>query len=147
MYIGVEAFVKHDLCFFSGLLVTISYFRSAAKLAEKPQMSKHDSTSTVLKTNSLKFATLMFYRYIRLTPAYMYVLAVNMIAMRYYHSTSVFNPALIDHITCEKYWWRNALYINNLFPQGDFCMLWSWYMSNDTQFFVIAIILCLIGVR
>lgn len=132
---------------FSGLLVTLSYFRSAAKQAEKNQISKTEGTVSVLKTNTLKFAALTFYRYIRLTPAYMYILAVNMIAMRYYHSNSVFSPVLIDHITCERYWWRNALYINNLFPQGEFCMLWSWYMSNDTQFFVIAIILCLIGVR
>ena len=41
---------------------------------------------------------------------------------------------------CERYWWTNLFYINNLFPDklGDECMGWSWYLANDMQFFVIS---------
>jgi peptidoglycan/LPS O-acetylase OafA/YrhL len=27
------------------------------------------------------------------------------------------------------------------------CMLWSWYMANDTQFYIIGILLLLVSVR
>ena len=41
---------------------------------------------------------------------------------------------------CQKYWWTNLLYINNLYPWKltDGCLQWSWYLSNDMQFFVLA---------
>ena len=41
---------------------------------------------------------------------------------------------------CEKNWWTNLFYINNLYPWAnlDECMPWSWYVSNEIQFFVFA---------
>ncbi|KAL3277718.1 hypothetical protein HHI36_013061 [Cryptolaemus montrouzieri] len=130
--------------FISGLLVTVTYFRSEAK-KEKPM--KEQSTCNVIQNYTGKFSLMMFYRFFRLTPAYMFVLGVNELILRYLHNASVFSPAIIDHITCSEYWWRNALYINNFFPQTEFCMLWSWYIANDTQFYIIASILLLIAVR
>lgn len=131
--------------FISGLLVTITYFRSVSKKSLTREEEK--KTCDVIGQNSLRFFFLLLYRFIRLTPAYLFVLGVNEVILRYLHSYSVFSPAIIDHISCSKFWWRNALYINNFFPQTEFCMLWSWYIANDSQFYVIAIILLLIAVR
>lgn len=128
---------------FSGFLVTILYFRTV----KKETSCKEESVISAFAFNTKKFFLLLFYRYIRLTPPYMYVLGVNLVAMTYLYNRSVFEPGLIDHITCAKYWWRNALYINVWYPQEEICMLWSWYMSNDTEFYVMAIILLLIAVR
>lgn len=55
--------------------------------------------------------------------------------------SSVFQPAKIEHNTCRIYWWRNILYINNFFPQREMCMMWSWYMANEMQFYVMAALL------
>lgn len=93
------------------------------------------------------FFVLLSYRVVRLTPAYAFVIGLNEIALRWTHDNTVFEPAIYDHITCDKYWWRNLLYINNLFPQKDMCMVWSWYMANDTQFYVVGIILLLISIK
>ena len=41
---------------------------------------------------------------------------------------------------CEDYWWSTLLYINNFHP-NDFnkeCMNWTWYLANDTQFYILA---------
>lgn len=130
---------------FSGLLVTITYFRTAAKRTR--DVTREETTSTVLRVSALKFLYLVVYRFFRLTPAYLFVLGVNELILRYLHDNSVFTPAIIDHVSCGNYWWRNALYINNLFPQNEFCMLWSWYISNDTQFYLLASILLLVAVR
>lgn len=128
----------------SGLLVTITFFRSAAKLDVNVS---HQKKTNVWATSTIKFFYLIVYRFFRLTPAYLFVLGINELILRYLHNNSVFTPAIIDHLSCEQHWWRNALYINNFFPQKEFCMLWSWYISNDTQFFVLATILLLIAVR
>ncbi|VDM77298.1 unnamed protein product [Strongylus vulgaris] len=41
-------------------------------------------------------------------------------------------------IPCQKYWWRNALYINNLFRNSTECYPITWYLAVDTQLFFIA---------
>ncbi|KAI8429706.1 hypothetical protein MSG28_000273 [Choristoneura fumiferana] len=93
------------------------------------------------------FLVLFFYRVVRLTPAYAFVIGLNEVTLRYTNSHSVFEPAQYDHITCDQFWWRNLLYINNLYSQREMCMVWSWYMANDTQFYVVGIILLLISVK
>lgn len=55
----------------------------------------------------------------RLTPAYLFVLGINEIVMKHRVPRSVFTPAAIDHFTCEKFWWRNALYLNSLYPRSE----------------------------
>lgn len=55
----------------------------------------------------------------RLTPAYLFVLGINEIAIKHTLSRTVFSPAIIDHLTCEKFWWRNALYLNSLYPRTE----------------------------
>ncbi|XP_043254228.1 nose resistant to fluoxetine protein 6-like [Colletes gigas] len=125
--------------FISGLLVTILFYRSSGSL-------KSDS-DTFLKTCFNKFIIMVLYRFIRLTPAYLYVLGINEIAIKQAHARTVFSPVIIDHITCDKFWWRNALYINSLYPRTEMCMLWSWYMANDTQFYVLGILLLLLSIK
>ncbi|XP_060525522.1 nose resistant to fluoxetine protein 6-like [Cylas formicarius] len=130
--------------FISGLLVTLIFFRTDNK---KIKSIKQLSGLEIFGVELRKFTVMVFYRFVRLTPAYLFVLGANEIIMRYIHNNSVFSPAILDHVTCDVYWWRNILYINNFFPQAEFCMIWSWYMANDTQFFIIAAILLPIAVR
>ncbi|XP_043275158.1 nose resistant to fluoxetine protein 6-like [Venturia canescens] len=125
--------------FISGLLVTILFYRSLGAL----QTDK----SNFFKSSSTKFLIMILYRFVRLTPAYLFVLGMNEIAIKQAHARTVFSPAIIDHLTCEKFWWRNALYLNSLYPRTEMCMLWSWYMANDTQFYVLGILLLLLSVK
>ncbi|XP_037300821.1 nose resistant to fluoxetine protein 6 [Manduca sexta] len=114
-------------------------------LLDQPKLSIYNKIEIFGMVKS--FLILLSYRVVRLTPAYAFVIGVNEIALRYTHNNSVFEPAIFDHITCDKWWWRNLLYINNLYPQREMCMVWSWYMANDTQFYVVGIILLLISVK
>ncbi|XP_029037183.1 nose resistant to fluoxetine protein 6 [Osmia bicornis bicornis] len=125
--------------FISGLLVTILFYRSSGSL-------KNDKDS-FMKTCFNKFIIMILYRFIRLTPAYLFVLGINEIAIKHTISRTVFSPEIIDHLTCEKFWWRNALYLNSLYPRKEMCMLWSWYMANDTQFYVLGIFLLLLSIK
>ncbi|GAB1859561.1 Nose resistant to fluoxetine protein 6 [Camponotus japonicus] len=125
--------------FISGLLVTILFYRSLGNL--------NTEKGNFLKTSSTKFIIMILYRFVRLTPAYLFVLGMNEIAIKHAQAKTVFSPVIIDHFTCEKFWWRNALYLNSLYPRTEMCMLWSWYMANDTQFYVLGILLLLVSVK
>jgi len=65
----------------------------------------------------------------RLTPAYLFVLGMNEIAIKQAQAKTVFSPVIIDHLTCEKFWWRNALYLNSLYPRTEMVRWFMFYLS------------------
>lgn len=79
----------------------------------------------------------------RLTPVYLFVLGLVEVAMRTLHNGSVFEPKVMDHLNCDNYWWRNALYINSLFPRREMVsqlnpiqiifILISFHMRRDSS--------------
>lgn len=44
-------------------------------------------------------------------------------------------------IKCTKYWWRNLFYVQNLFAFEDVCLIWSWSLACEMQFFIIFTVL------
>ncbi|XP_034234664.1 O-acyltransferase like protein isoform X2 [Thrips palmi] len=124
----------------SGLLVSFLYFRTTAKL----DVTKITKTTGV-RSNALEFVGLLIYRFLRLTSPYLFSLGIVQVTMKWFYHNSVFEPPTMDHINCPNYWWRNVLYINTLFPVKDMCMLWSWYLADDTQFYVLGIILLILA--
>ncbi|KAK2584116.1 hypothetical protein KPH14_006557 [Odynerus spinipes] len=125
--------------FISGLLVTILFYRSLGSL-------KIDK-GNFFKTSTSKFVVMILYRFVRLTPAYLFVLGMNEISIEQIQARTVFTPEIANRLNCEKFWWRNALYLNSLYPRKEMCMLWSWYMANDTQFYVLGILLLLLSIK
>ncbi|XP_065085856.1 O-acyltransferase like protein [Ochlerotatus camptorhynchus] len=129
--------------FISGFLVSYIYFRTNAKgKLEKLTQGVNEFTA-----GTYHFFGLVGYRFVRLTAPYLYVLGVVEVVMRYLEQNSVFEPPTQDHINCPKYWWRNIMYVNTLFPVEQMCMLWSWYLADDTQFYIIGAIILIIAVR
>lgn len=137
------AFSVDTFFFISGFLVSFIYFRTNAK-GKLEKLSKGVNEFTA---GALHFIGLVGYRFVRLTAPYLYVLGIVEVTMKYFASNSVFEPPTMDHINCPKYWWRNVLYINTLFPVQDMCMLWSWYLANDTQFYIIGAIILIVAIR
>ncbi|XP_016948893.1 uncharacterized protein LOC108023763 isoform X2 [Drosophila biarmipes] len=131
--IGNATFSVDSFFFISGLLVTLLYLKQDRKHPAEPCLFVKRSCSETLM--------MLLYRYLRLTPVYLFVVIFNDFAVRQGLETSVFQPAKIEHNTCRVYWWRNILYINNYFPQNEMCMMWSWYMANEMQFYVMAALL------
>ncbi|XP_026838898.1 uncharacterized protein LOC6555548 isoform X1 [Drosophila erecta] len=131
--IGNATFSVDSFFFISGLLVTLLYLK---------QDRKHPTEKCLfIKSCFSETLMMLLYRYLRLTPVYLFVVIFNDFAVRQGLDTSVFQPAKIEHNTCRMYWWRNILYINNYFPQTEMCMMWSWYMANEMQFYVMAALL------
>ncbi|XP_043488780.1 nose resistant to fluoxetine protein 6-like isoform X2 [Polistes fuscatus] len=93
------------------------------------------TTHNFLNVTKLYFLALMK-RFIRLSPTFMILIGFVQINETWYSKTSLFYITERSHENCQKYWWRNILYIHNLFSVQDMCMLWSWYLANDMQFFL-----------
>ena len=93
-----------------------------------------------------RFPVVSYYlhRYLRLTMVYAFVLFFWWTLTVHLGNgptwRSVFGEDSELQKNCQKYWWTNLLYINNFYPRKYFddCMVWSWYLSNDMQFFVLA---------
>lgn len=136
------AFSVDTFFMISGLLVSFLYFRTTAKL----DVTKITKTTGV-RSNALEFVGLLIYRFLRLTAPYLFSLGLVQVTMKWFYHNSVFEPPTMDHINCPNYWWRNVLYINTLFPVKDMCMLWSWYLADDTQFYVLGVILLILATR
>ncbi|XP_036139324.1 nose resistant to fluoxetine protein 6 isoform X1 [Monomorium pharaonis] len=127
------AFSVDTFFFMGGLLVSFLYFRTNAK----GDLKRLTQGTRGFAAGTLKFIGLLLYRFCRLTTPYMFVLGVVEISMKYFYTNSVFEPPTADHYNCPNYWWRNLLYINTWFPVEQMCMLWSWYLADDTQFYIV----------
>ncbi|XP_033764070.1 uncharacterized protein LOC117345175 [Pecten maximus] len=109
--------------------------------------------SRFAKFGKFKWKTLLgivFQRYIRLTPAYIMVLAIFVYWYRYLGT----GPSWPDHIMvaekCRTDWWHHLLYINNIVGvQGNDafhqCMTWSFFLALLMQFYLITPILLLMA--
>ncbi|XP_076160360.1 nose resistant to fluoxetine protein 6 isoform X2 [Ptiloglossa arizonensis] len=135
------AFSVDTFFFMGGLLVSFLYFRTNAK----GDLKTLTQGTRGFVSGSLKFIGLLLYRFSRLTAPYMFVLGVVQIAMKWFHSNSVFEPPTADHYNCPNYWWRNLLYINTLFPVDQMCMIWSWYVADDTQFYIVGAVILILA--
>ncbi|XP_012528415.1 nose resistant to fluoxetine protein 6 isoform X2 [Monomorium pharaonis] len=123
--------------FLSGFLVAYFYI--------KDKLDKDRIQPFTYRAKINEFIILVTRRFIRLTPAYMAVLAISQLISTWFDKTSLFYIYERPHETCSKYWWRNLIYINNLFGLKEMCMSWSWYLSADMQFFMIAVALLILS--
>ena len=98
-------------------------------------------TLGILKEKSGKMNWGIFYlhRYIRLTPLYMMVFAIQSTLVPYLPDGPYFPHHKLND--CTGNWWKNLLYLQNLISGGgkqQFCFGWSWYIADDFLFYVLS---------
>uniref|UniRef100_A0A1B0FGS6 Nose resistant-to-fluoxetine protein N-terminal domain-containing protein n=1 Tax=Glossina morsitans morsitans TaxID=37546 RepID=A0A1B0FGS6_GLOMM len=136
--VGNATFSVDTFFFISGFLVTLLFMKHEKKYpSDMHQYVKKGTWDTLM---------MLLYRYIRLTPAYLFVIFFNDFSLRETFNNSIFQATIAPN-TCSQYWWRNILYVNNFYPLSEICMIWSWYMANEMQFYIMATILLVVSVR
>jgi len=45
---------------------------------------------------------------------------------------------------CRKHFWQNLLFINAYQKTTDMCVSWTWYISDDMQFYLVGIVLSIV---
>ncbi|XP_011298798.1 nose resistant to fluoxetine protein 6 [Fopius arisanus] len=99
-------------------------------------------TRIVLKVldnqRSVNFLFLYILRYIRLTPAYLVTLGLYVTWLSRLDSGPLWYKIIDERERCQASWWINILYVNNYVNTDQLCMFQSWYLSVDTQLFILA---------
>ncbi|OXU18191.1 hypothetical protein TSAR_005433 [Trichomalopsis sarcophagae] len=90
------------------------------------------------KRKSVNFGLLYIYRYLRLTPAYMVIVGLYVTWLPRLDSGPLWSRMKLENERCHASWWANLLYVNNYVNTDQLCMFQSWYLSVDTQLFVLA---------
>ncbi|CAJ0594643.1 unnamed protein product [Cylicocyclus nassatus] len=130
----LNAFFSVDTFFvLSGILVSYLFF-------------KHKPSAAYVK-NLMVWIMYYVHRYVRLTPPIMVFIwlfvTLTPLINGPWAQTAV-DVQMSMYQPCEKYWWRNLLYINNLFDMTQSCYLITWYLAVDTQLYVVAPIFLII---
>jgi peptidoglycan/LPS O-acetylase OafA/YrhL len=89
------------------------------------------------------FLLAMLNRYLRLLPLLLFIIVGMTYLLPFMGSGPNSYFAQLMNRNCEKYFWHNLLYINNLMDYGmdGMCAGHTWYLANDMQFFFGSIIL------
>ncbi|XP_002007074.2 nose resistant to fluoxetine protein 6 [Drosophila mojavensis] len=117
----------------SGFLQTYNFLRNSAQLEAVRQNG--------WQQNLKLFGKLLFHRYLRLGPLYLVVMALVDLVYAYIGDTSVYHINERFDEMCSSHWWRNLLFIQNLFDHRDMCANWSWSLACEMQFFILANVL------
>ncbi|KAI1308971.1 Nose resistant to fluoxetine protein 6 [Halotydeus destructor] len=94
--------------------------------------------SVMVKTDGrINFAQYIIARWARTFPVSIAVILILLGFPKFMGSGPFFNLAH-NNITqdCLNYWWRDIVYINNLYPSGEICVLPGWILSADFQLYV-----------
>ncbi|KAI0232870.1 hypothetical protein LSAT2_016846, partial [Lamellibrachia satsuma] len=107
----------------SAALVTVSFSKHLSRQGGMPKV----------------FQMVRYYvhRYLRLTPAYAVLI---MLAECYYRYVAVgpLAPETVIGEPCRKTWWSLLLYIDVFVANSRDCVGWTWYLTLDFQYYVIA---------
>ncbi len=93
-----------------------------------------------------RFPFLPYYirRVLRILPTYLFILFGYWLLLPYLGNGPVWNRHIgqgrEQYNNCERFWWTNLLFINNMYPWNlqDQCLFWGWYLAVDMQFYLIA---------
>lgn len=123
--------------FMTGFLMAYAYLKALKKEKKIPS----------LPTAGVQYCSMVIKRYCRITPAYLVTILLAILNFNWYEHVSMYHMSERIACNCPNYWWRNILYINNFFDWDELCLVWSWYLANDMQFFMIGLILLMISTR
>ncbi|XP_062553181.1 uncharacterized protein LOC134218266 [Armigeres subalbatus] len=115
----------------SGFLVTYNFVRNPSKIQEV--------SSNSLWQNAKLYGKMLLHRYLRLSPLYLMITAVGELMTSYVVEKSKFWVHERTDLRCQQYWWRNVLYIQNLYNIDDLCLNWTWSLACEMQYYMISV--------
>ncbi|XP_060877768.1 O-acyltransferase like protein-like [Metopolophium dirhodum] len=90
----------------------------------------------------IKLASPVIYRIMRLLPAYCAMMAITANIVPHLGGGPLWpQKTWSEAETCKKYWWTNLLFISNFIDAKYECLIVSWYISCDVQFFIVGVVL------
>ncbi|XP_067687102.1 O-acyltransferase like protein-like [Haliotis asinina] len=124
-----STFASDSFFILSGTLLSFNFLRT---------VDKKRSAGKEFKVN-LKFL-LMFYvhRLLRILPCYLVVLMVFANLMPYMGRGPRWKFVTTAISQCKDHWWANVFFFSNFYKADEMCMSWTFFLVNDTQFYLIS---------
>ncbi|XP_053687401.1 nose resistant to fluoxetine protein 6-like isoform X2 [Sabethes cyaneus] len=111
----------------SGFLLSIHFFTNCSRMKTVPW-------TVVLGV--------VFYRFVRLTPAYAYVILLHATWFPKLQDGPLWKRGTeAEKYFCRKNWWTNLLYVNNYVNSDEPCLQQAWYLACDYQLFTLGLIM------
>ncbi|XP_058456888.1 nose resistant to fluoxetine protein 6-like [Malaya genurostris] len=127
---GVQ--ITQTFFFISGLLLTI-------------HVMSYADTSNSGKLGFPFLMKIVLYRYIRLTPAYAFVILLHATWLSKLLDGPLWKlGSEIERTFCRRNWWTNLLYINNYVNANQPCVQHGWYLGCDYQLFIVGSLLLIL---
>uniref|UniRef100_A0AAG5D623 Nose resistant-to-fluoxetine protein N-terminal domain-containing protein n=1 Tax=Anopheles atroparvus TaxID=41427 RepID=A0AAG5D623_ANOAO len=117
----------------SGFLLSYNFIRNRAKVQEVKANSGWE--------NGKLYGKMLLHRYLRLSPMYLFVTVLGELTHSYIVDTSKFWVHERSDLGCQRYWWRNLFYIQNLYSVDDFCLSWTWSLACEMQYYMLFTVL------
>eukprot|EP00102_Acyrthosiphon_pisum_P008731 XP_003245760.3 PREDICTED: nose resistant to fluoxetine protein 6 [Acyrthosiphon pisum] len=90
----------------------------------------------------IKLASPVIYRIVRMLPAYCAMMVITANIVPHLGDGPLWpQKTWSEAETCKKYWWTNLLFMSNFVDAKYECLIVSWYISCDLQFFIVGVIL------
>ncbi|KAG8310549.1 hypothetical protein J6590_062678, partial [Homalodisca vitripennis] len=92
------------------------------------------------KRKSINFIQAILLRWLRIVPTYLLMMGVVGWLLPHMSDGPLWHKRVgLESRRCQENWWLNLLFINNYVHADNQCLLLSWYLACDMQFFVIGI--------
>uniref|UniRef100_A0A8D8I3H0 Nose resistant to fluoxetine protein 6 n=1 Tax=Culex pipiens TaxID=7175 RepID=A0A8D8I3H0_CULPI len=114
----------------SGFLVAYNFVRNRDKVQEIKANGGWQ--------NAKLYGKMLLHRYLRLSPLYLLISTIGELMTSYIVDTSKFFVHERSDLTCQRYWWRNVLYIQNLYNVDELCLNWTWSLACEMQYYIIS---------
>ncbi|XP_054260023.1 nose resistant to fluoxetine protein 6-like [Macrosteles quadrilineatus] len=90
------------------------------------------------KKKSINFLLIIFLRWVRIVPPYLVMMGIMGWILPTMSEGPLWDKRVgLEAQRCQDNWWVNLLFINNYYHADNQCLLLSWYLACDMQFFII----------
>ncbi|CRL04483.1 CLUMA_CG017564, isoform A [Clunio marinus] len=87
---------------------------------------------------------LIVYKIFKLFLPYITTIHLLRMFMKYFNENSILTIPSNDHFTCENIFTKLA-FLDLYSPYSERCMLWTWYLSTEIQFFAISLLILMLS--
>ncbi|RUS81886.1 hypothetical protein EGW08_010356 [Elysia chlorotica] len=85
----------------------------------------------------IKYVVYVLHRFMRLSPALIVFAAIYICLWPQLGTGPNYPSRAPDEDMCRENWAYTLFYINNFLPMDKLCLMWTWYLSCDYQFYLV----------
>ncbi|EDV34160.1 uncharacterized protein Dana_GF21163 [Drosophila ananassae] len=125
----------------------ISGFLTVSNFLRDEQLQQDIASDGLSGRNVRRFLGQVFRRFLRLAPLQFMVMLLGSVGSQYQRQVSLLYVTVPHDEICHRHWWRNLLFVQNLFPVVELCGSWTWYLACDMQLYMLALLLLFLHTR